>query len=1171
MNLTRTAIQRPVTVFMFVIAVILFGVVSLDRLPLNLLPEISYPSLTIRTEYPDTGPVEIESLVTRPIEEQVGVVPGLRRLSSTSRSGESEVVLEFAWDTNMDLASLDVREKLDLIVPPEDAEKSVILRFDPSYDPIMRVQLFGEQSLSRLRYLADKDLKQGLESTEGVGAVKVAGGREEQIHVEIDEQRLAELGVPITEVTNILRQENLNQASGSLYDQDARYMVRMLNEFDSVDEIERIIIRDDDGRKLVLGDLARVWRGTKEREIITRLNGKESVELAVYKEGDANTVNVSEAVQAKLKALTGAPLFPKDVSYEVVFDQASFIADSVNNVLTAAVIGGVLAIIILYIFLRDPRSTVIIAVSIPISIMATFALMYQTGITLNIMSLGGVALGVGMLVDNSIVVLESVHRQRRAGGALAEAVYRGTKEVGMAVTASTLTTVAVFVPLVFVEGIAGQLFKDQALTITYSLLASLLVALTVIPMLLALRVDQGALEADEAESEEGQTESAPVRAYSVVYRDALWLGRGIFRFLFVDLVVLVFTDIRRGLRALGRGLLFVINPALGLFERWFEGLTETYSRALRWSLSEKPLVFAIVIGLVGLSAIAYPYLGAELIPPLAQGEFSFEIEFPDGTPIETTDRVLAGIESRVREIQEIQTVFSGVGGSNKNQFSRSAVEEHIGQLHMVMRDRQDRVAEERTIERIRQELSRYPEITYLFSRPTLFSFKTPVEVEIFAFDLAAQSEAAELVAARLEQIEGLSDIQTTTRRGSPEIQVRFRRDVLARLGLDETRISEILRNKIRGEVASRYREEEKQIEILVRADESHRDTIADLSNLIINDQGGRNNNTGGQGNQPGSQAAQQNTQNQNTASGDEDDEENQAASQEPAEQQTARTIPIRLGAVADIKVGRGPAEVRRIRSQRAAVVSANLSGRDLQSVAAEIRAALDELRGEVPINTVIGLGGQNEELEESYGSLQFALGLAIFLVYLVMASQFESLIHPFVILFTVPLALVGVVLSLALTGTTISVIVLLGVIILAGIVVNNAIVLVDYTNQLRERGIAKRDALVQAGQVRLRPIVMTTMTTVLGLFPMALGWGEGSEVRAPMAIAVMGGLLFSTLLTLLLIPVVYDLVDRRVRVTADAAAPAEPGGEAGSREWGTPLAEGGHGPLNPGGISDGVD
>ena len=1169
MTLTKTAIQRPVTVSMFVIAVILFGAVSLDRLPLNLLPEISYPSLTIRTEYPDTGPVEIESLVTRPIEEQVGVVAGLRRLSSTSRSGESEVVLEFAWDTNMDMASIDVREKLDLIALPEDAEKSVILRFDPSYDPIMRVQLYGDQSLSRMRYLADKDLKQDLESTEGVGAVKVMGGREEQIHVEIDEQRLAKLGVPITEVTNILEQENLNQASGSLYDQDAKYLVRMLNAFDSVDQIERIIIRDDDGRKIVLGDVARVWRGTKEREVIARLDGKECVELAVYKEGDANTVTVSRAVRAKLEVLTGGPLFSKGVSYKVVFDQADFITESVTNVLTAAVLGGLLAIVILFVFLRHARSTIIIAISIPISIMATFALMYQTGITLNIMSLGGVALGVGMLVDNSIVVLESVHRHKEAGGRLSEAVYRGTKEVGMAVTASTLTTVAVFLPLVFVEGIAGQLFKDQALTITYALLASLLVALTVIPMLLALRMRQGTLEEETAEANSGAAaERRPPRALGIVYHDLLRGGRAIVRFVFVDLTQVVVTDVRRGLRALGRWALAAINPLLKLFEVWFERLTEVYSRTLAWSLNEKALVFAVVIGLVGLSAIVYRQLGAELIPPLAQGEFSFEIKFPDGTPIETTDRALADMERRVQEIPELETVFSRVGGSSENQFSQGAVEEHVGQLHLVMKDRRNRAGEERTIERIRQELSRYPEITYHFSRPTLFSFKTPIEVEIFSFDLEAQHEAADLVAARLARIEGLSDIQTTTRLGSPEIQVRFRRHRLARLGLDETRISQLLRNKIRGDVASRYREEEKQIEILVRADESHRGTIADLRDLVINDQGGAgNNNAGWQGNRAGNANPAQRTQTRNAGSGDEDDEGNQASGQQQEQERTTpRTIPIRLGAVADVTIGRGPAEVRRIRSQRAAVVSANLTGRDLQSVAEEVRAELADLRSEVPVNTVIGLGGQNEELEESYSSLQFALALAVFLVYLVMASQFESLVHPFVILFTVPLALVGVILSLFVTGTAISVMVLLGVIILAGIVVNNAIVLVDYTNQLRHRGMAKRNALLQAGQVRLRPIVMTTMTTVLGLFPMALGWGQGSEVRAPMAIAVMGGLLLSTMLTLLLIPVVYELVDRKVYVTADAAAEG-----SGPDVRAPPTAEPGSPAFNPGGGSDGVD
>ena len=441
---------------MFVVAVILFGFVSLDRLALNLLPDISYPSLTIQTDFEDAAPEEVESLVTRPIEETVGVVGGLARMSSISRSGQSEVVLEFAWDTNMDLATMDVRGKLDLIELPRDVDKPIILRFDPTYDPIMRLQLYGDLSLSRLRYIGDDDVKKGLESTEGVAAVKVVGGREEQIHIEIDEKRLAELGIPITEVTRVIQQANLNRASGSLYDLDANYLVRMLNEFRTVEEIEKIVIRDEESRRVVLRDVAAVWRGTKDRDIIARLDGKESVELGIYKEGDANTVTVSQAVRQKLETLTTGRTFPRGVEYKVVFDQAQFISQSVNNVLMAAVLGGILAIIVLFVFLRDIRSTVIIGLSIPISIMATFALMYQTGITLNIMSLGGVALGVGMLVDNSIVVLESVHRHRSRGGRLGEAVYRGTREVGRAVTASTLTTVAVFVPLIFVEGMAGQ-------------------------------------------------------------------------------------------------------------------------------------------------------------------------------------------------------------------------------------------------------------------------------------------------------------------------------------------------------------------------------------------------------------------------------------------------------------------------------------------------------------------------------------------------------------------------------------------------------------------------------------------------------------------------------------------------------------------------------------------
>jgi len=1134
MTITKIAIRRPVTVSMFVVAVILFGIVSLQRLALNLLPDISYPSLTIQTDYEDAAPEEIENLITRPIEEAVGVVSGLTRLSSISRPGQSEVVLEFGWDTSMDVASMDAREKLDLIDLPEDSDKPIILRFDPSHDPIMRLQLHGDLSLTRLRYLADQDIKKRLESTDGVAAVKVVGGREEQIRIEVDEKRLAELNIPITEVTNILRRGNLNQAGGSLYDLDANYLVRMLNEFRSVEEIRAMVLRDREGRAIALEDVAKVWRGTKDRQIIARLNGNESVELAVYKEGDANTVTVSAAVHRRLEALPEDKTIPKGIEYQVVFDQANFISQSVNNVLSAAVIGGVLATIILFLFLRHLRSTIIIAISIPISIMATFAVMYQTGITLNIMSLGGVALGVGMLVDNSIVVLESVHRHRGRQKNLWQAVYDGTREVGMAVTASTLTTVAVFVPLVFVEGVAGQLFRDQALTITYSLLASLAVALTVIPMVLALRFEP---TADEDEPQPGlasdpRAPAAPPGEPNSWTR-ALIAIRAFVRFLLVDTVRIVLSDLRRLFRAAGNAILKVLEPTvLAPFESWFNKLTDAYPALLIRSLDNKPLVLAVAVGLVGLSALGYKTLGAELIPPLTQGEFSFDIELTEGAPIEQTDRVLKDLEGRVAQLPGVATVFASVGGSNKSQFARQAIEENAGQLYVVMEDRRDRLTEQQTIDRVRQELNRYPEIRFTFSRPTLFSFKTPIEVEIYSFDLESQNQTSDLVMDRLRRIEGLHDITTTTELGNPEIQIRFDRERLARLGLNETRISEVLRNKIRGDVASRYRDNDKQIDILVRAQESQRNNIEDLRNLLIvggqdanQFQGG--NNRGRNGQQQGQDGAGAEGQSigEITPTG------NQAGGF-PQGGADASRVPIRLGAVADIAFARGPAEIHRIRGQRAAVVSANLSGRDLGGVAAEIREELQQLRAQLPVNTSLGLGGQNEELETSYQSIRFAISLAIFLVYLVMASQFESLVHPLIILFTVPLAMVGVILSLVVTRTDISVMVLLGAIILVGIVVNNAIVLVDYTNRLRRAGMSKRDALLRAGQVRFRPILMTTLTTVLGLIPLAVGWGEGSEVRAPMAITVMGGLLFSTLLTLIFIPVAYELVDRKAFLPA---------------------------------------
>ena len=1125
MRITHVAIRRPVTVFMAVTAVVLFGFVAVDRLALDLLPEISYPSLTVQTDYEDTAPQEIESLLTRPVEEAVGVVPGLNRITSVSRAGQSEVVLEFDWDTDMHIAGVDVREKLDLIEFPRDARRPVILRFDPANDPILRIQVHGGLTLAALRDTAEREFRKRLESLQGVAAVKVVGGREEQIRIELDERRLAELGIPITQVTETLRQENLNQASGSLYDLDMNYMVRMVNEFRSVDEVRSIVISDQGGRRVMLRDVARIWRGSRERDIVARYNGGESVEMAVYKEGDANTVTVSREVLQRLDAMKEEAGFPQGVETSVVFDQARFISSSVNNVLAAAVVGGLLATLVLFLFLRDGRSTAIIAASIPISVMATFAAMYQADITLNIMSLGGIALGVGMLVDNSIVVLEAVHRHRTPGTKLSDAVYAGTSEVSMPVTASTLTTVAVFLPLVFVEGIAGQLFRDQALTITFSLLASLALALTVIPMLLSARFRSGDELARDVEGEPtGKTPGSHPLARRL--EESL-------RFVAHEVPRVLLSDLRRASRRAGAWTLRAWGPALHVFDTLLESVAERYSAALEGALDKKGSTLAGVAAAAAVAAVLTQFLGAELIPPLTQGEFSFKITLPEGRPLETTDEVMRAIEAEARAVPGVGTVFSSTGGSQENQFASGELEENLGTLHVVMEDPDDSDAEENAIRRVRESIAAVPEAEQEFARPTLFSFKTPVEVEIFAYELADQRAAAELVADRMEAIKGLHDIETSTRDGSPEIQVRFDRRRLSRLGLQEEQVARILRNKIRGDVASRYREGDRLIDILVRVDEPDRDAVADIASMVVNSAPRR---AGMVARQPGTDSR-----------GDQREREPQAAEQvrsawqrrdaggsgRDGSETTRPFVPIRLGQVASVEVSQGPGEIRRIRSQRAAVVRANLSGRDLRSAAQEIREALVEIRGELPVSTTAAIGGQNQELEVSYRSLAFAMCLAVFLVYLVMASQFESLLHPFVILLTVPLSLVGVVLALALTGTSLSVVVLLGAIVLAGISVNNAIVLVDFTNRLRAGGLSRRDALLRAGRVRLRPILMTSLTTLLGLLPMAFGWGEGDEVRAPMAVAVIGGLAASTPLTLIVIPVAYDLLARKPVRRAD--------------------------------------
>ncbi len=1066
MKIVDFSVRKPVTIAMIFVAAVVFGFVSLDRLRLNLLPDISYPTLTIQAEYPDAAPMEVENFVTRPLEEAVGVVNGLRTLRSVSKPGMSEITLEFAWKTRMDYAALDVRDKIDLIELPRECNQPIILRYDPSLDPIMRVGIFGTDNLIKLRFIADRTLKRELESLEGVASAKVLGGLEEEIQIELDERKLAMFGVPIAQVSSRLLQDNVNQSGGRLRDKGAEFLLRTENEFKSVNEIKNTIVQEQDGKRIILTDLGSVSRGYKEREIITRISGREAVEVAIYREGDANTVQVAEAIKKRLQLLKSQ--MPKGIETEILFDQSHFIKKAIGEVRNNALFGAVLAILVLFLFLRDLRSTVIIGLSIPISIMTTFVLMRQLGVSLNLMSMGGLALGVGMLVDNSIVVLENISRHKDKGLDRREATLLGASQVGKAVIASTLTTVAVFLPIVFVEGIAGQVFKDQALTVSVSLLASLIVAVMLIPMISSLKFRF--LEGVRLRTRTPETVAdGRKKRLARVRRGA----KRAFLFVFETVPIFVLKILRRLGGGISRGFEVVTGPLLHVFGQGFGLVERRYLPVLRWTLGHKG-VFLFFILMFFLSSVWLTrFVGKELIPQFSQGEFSFNVKLHEGSPLGATDKKLSEMERIVSSQDAVATYFSSVGQASRLGSNVKSKDKHVGQLNVIMKNRGDRKGEERLIANLRNSFDSIEGMTCKFSRPMYFSFQTPIEVDIYGYNLDMLKDLSDEVTGRIRNIKGIKDVKTSMEPGNPELNIVFDRVRLSSLGLSLDQVAGILKTKIQGEVPTKYKEKEQQIDIRVRTSAWQADDIGILNSLVVGQREGK---------------------------------------------------PILLGLVADIDAVRGLSQITRISQQRVAVVSGNISGRDLGSVSKDIETALAGIR--VPAEASVELGGQNEELLNSYRNLRFALILAVFLVYLVMASQFESFVHPFIILFTVPLGAIGVIWTLFLTGKSLSVVVLIGAIMLAGIVVNNGIVLIDYINTLRRRGVDKYEAIVEGGKVRLRPIIMTTLTTVLGLLPMALGWGEGSEIRAPMALTVIGGLLGATVMTLLVIPSLYAIMDR---------------------------------------------
>ena len=871
--------------------------------------------------------------------------------------------------------------------------------------------------------------------------------------IQVDQQKLSQLGIGIEQVAERIRAENVNLSGGRLEEGDQRFLVRTLNEFESVDEFRDAIVAYGAERPVYLRDIATVERGHKEREAITRVRGRESVELGIYKEGDANTVQVANRLEQRLQRVHES--LPGDIELVKIYDQSQFISSAVNDVKNAALLGGLIAIIVLYGFLRDARATTIVGIAIPVSVIGTFLLMYTNGVSLNIMSLGGIALAVGMLVDNSIVVLENIFRKREQGQGILEAAQNGTSEVASAVVAATLTTIAVFFPMVFISGIAGQLFRDQALTVTFALVFSLLVALTVIPMLSSLGA-AGRYRDDK--------EDEPPNLFT----------RGVARI--VRLVGVVFWSIRWVFWL----LLWLPTQFL---QRLYRATAAVYPTLLRWSLTHRMAVLAAAALIFVSTMMLVPRLGSELIPQLSQGEFNVDLRLPPGSPLSETDRAIQAAQRAAADIDVVALDYSVAGTGNRLDANPVDAGDNTGTLSISLAPDAGRIEETATMDAMREELARIPGVQYEFSRPSLMTFSSPLQIEIAGYDLEGLALVSQAIVVQMAADDRFTDIKTTVERGNPEIQIVFDQERAAKLGLAVRDIADRVVASVRGEMATRYTWRDRKIDVLVRSVDTRQSSIDEVRQLIVNPESDR---------------------------------------------------PLTLDAVADVTISEGPAEVRRVAQERVAIITSNIAYGDLGAAA----TAASEIIAQIPMPSGVtaSVSGQSEEMQESFQSMQFALALAVFLVYLVMASQFESLIHPFVILFTIPLALVGAVLALFVTGTTINIVAFIGVIMLAGIVVNNAIVLVDLINQLRAQGKDRYDAIVEAGIARLRPILMTSLTTALGLLPMALGFGEGAEVRAPMAVTVIGGLLVSTLLTLIVIPVVYSLLDRKRWAPVDAAA-----------------------------------
>jgi HAE1 family hydrophobic/amphiphilic exporter-1 len=1024
MNLTRIAVDRPVTTVMFFLILILISMVSLSRLPIDLMPDIVFPVVNVIVTYEGAAPEEIETLITRPLEEAMGSIDNVVEITSDSSEERGRVQLEFNWGTDIDVATNNIRERLDWIrdVLPEDADSPVLFKFDPNMFPILFLGISGSMDPVDLRYLAEHTIKYRLERVPGVASADVSGGLRREIQVNLIREKIDALRLSPRRVVQAIRMENLDLPAGQVDEGDIELLVRTKGQLTSLEELGRIVITTREGIPVYLRDIAEIVDGFEELREVERINGQPGISMYIQKQSGSNTVQVADATYRELEQLRQD--LPH-VQITALFDSARFIRQSINTVRTAALSGAVLAVIVLMFFLRNIRSTVIIATAIPISVMASFSLIYFGGFTLNLVSFGGLALGIGLLVDNSIVVLENVFRHREQGVRAREAALDGSSEVSSAIVASTMTTVVVFLPMIFLSGPASVMFGQLAYVVTFALICSLLIALTLIPMLC-----RTTLRYRPPEEEQGDG---------------------------------------------------VLDRVFQASERGFNRADEVYTRMLHWALGHRR---TMVLGSIGLLFIVVPmmsFVGFEFMPPTDEGEVRVYVEMAPGSRLEAMDVAFLEVEDRVHQvlgtyITNVQTSFGGGSWWRSSGYSGGSL-----RIKLVDLDQRD-ISSEQAAHMLRLNLSDIPGLivrTRASGGLFLMKFQSQGEsvgIDIRGFDRAESMRIAEQVQKKIEEHPGITDSRISRGRGRPEVTLEIDRHKAGELGLSVFEIAETVRTAFGGEVATRYRDAGDEYDVRVRFREGDRLDLEDLRSLWL-------------------------------------------------VTPTGERVP--ASNFVTLVSRTGPMNIERVNQERSVTVAANLApGAPLGNVVSDLRELLREIT--LPRGFSFVYGGEYEDQQESYQQLGLALILAVLLVYMVMASLFESLVHPLIIMFSIPFAVIGVILTLLLTGTTLNVQALMGVIMLAGIVVNNAIVLLDYVNMLRRtKGVSLREAVEEGGRRRLRPILMTTLTTCLALTPMGIGLGEGSELQAPMARVVIGGLLVSTMITLVLIPTIYTIIEER--------------------------------------------